>query len=111
MNTPESTTSASLASQRIREPWFAPKLPASGAWFFLRAALLIALYFGVDWFRHRNDSPPPDLNISLRGGGLFVTLFLVLALGFYLWERRLNRQMREHRATRNERETAKNRNA
>jgi hypothetical protein len=111
MNESQPTPQPNQAARRIRKPWFAPKLPERGSWFFLRAALLVILFFSFDWFLHRSDSPPPDLDVLLRIGGIFVTLFLVLALGFYGWECRLRRQTRERLADRQQRNTAKSRNA
>lgn len=73
--------------------WFTPALPDTGAAFFFRAALLSALYLGVDWAQHRSSSYPRSTSVVVVISAGLIGLFLLLALGFYAWERRLRRQL------------------
>ena len=90
MTTPELTTKPSRSRFPVRDLWLAPKMPESGAVFFLQLARNVTIAIGMLWLF---DRPSPDPTTLLIGGGI-PALFLVLALGFYLWERRLRRQTR-----------------
>jgi len=102
MTSRSSQTQPSQKRSNSRRRYFLD-LPETGAEFFLQTAGLVTIALSAAWFQQRNDSPSPSLSFLAATGGSLVGFLLFLSLGFYLWERRLRRQLRERMAARHDR--------